>query len=153
MLSRDRRGLEGLPLKLLIISLLMSIAFPLVIDSLEQYEETVSMASVRSQACDIKAAATTAYLAGPGNVRTVRVELAQGGGIVQIELGGICQDPASMKLSCVVGHQATEVVMDSPPLNIVTKGGARICIESPGATIALECVEIDDRIAVLAMVL
>jgi hypothetical protein len=150
----DRRALEGLPLKLMIISLLLSIAFPLVLGSLAQYESTVAGAEVRSQAERIKAAASSAYISGPGNVRTVRVELPQSdvAGRACLELGGAYNDPGSMRITCVVDGIVNEVLLDEPSFRIVTPNGSRITVGPPVVTVVLECAEIGGRIVVVAEV-
>ncbi len=82
----DRKGLEGLPLKLLIVSLLMSISVPVVLENLAEYGRKVDLAALKSEASEIKRVAQTVFEAGPGNSRILSIDLPTSS---SISLGGV----------------------------------------------------------------
>ncbi|MBM4237281.1 MAG: hypothetical protein FJ151_02220, partial [Euryarchaeota archaeon] len=86
----DRRGLEGLPLKLMIVFLLLSISFPMVLESMQYHNRVVSEELLEIEAEKVRQAVYAAYLSGAGNVRSVKIEMAPsyGGTGPSIEIGG-----------------------------------------------------------------
>ncbi len=77
-LNSDRRGLEGLPLQLLVISMVLAIGLPAVYSSVEYYDTQSVIQNVESQAEFIgeKAKQLNAY--GTGNSDVLAIELGDG---------------------------------------------------------------------------
>lgn len=150
----DRRGIEGMPLKLMLIGLMVSLSLPAVIGSLDSYEESVAKTSLRTSAEELAAAATEVFVAGEGNVRTLTVEFSPSAsrGDGRIEVGGPLSGAASLGVRCMYGGAVFHTAyMSDPPVRLVTAGGTLSV--GPGPTeIALSCVRTDGRLVVLAEV-
>lgn len=74
----DIRGLEGLPLQMLIIMLVLAIGIPAVYSSMTHYEERSTIQRVESQVDFIEEKAKTLYTYGEGNADVIRVDLEGG---------------------------------------------------------------------------
>jgi len=151
MKNWNKRGIEGLPLKLMLISLMVSLALPAVIGSLDSYEASVAKASMRTSAEELAAAATEVLVAGEGNVRTVAVEISSSAsrGDGRIEVGGATGISFSLGVRCVYNGAVfhTEYMSD-PPVHLIAPGG-EISI-GPGITeVTLSCIRSDSHLVVL----
>lgn len=150
----DRRGVEGLPLKLMLVSLMVSLALPAVLGSLAHYEGSAARASMRTSAEELAAAASEVLVAGEGNVRTVTVEFSpaasRGNGL--LEIGGPLNGSTSLGVRCVYGGAVFHTVyMSDPPVRLAASSGTLSV--GPGPTeITLSCVRSGERLVVLAEV-
>jgi hypothetical protein len=151
----DRRGLEGLPLKLMIVSLLMSLSAPLVLTSLDSYQDEVGRSALRAEAAKIAAAATEVFTDGPGNVRTVEISVPalMGKMSMALEIGGPLNDTSSLSIRCIIdGQVVSTIYMDDPPVRLVTNASLPLSLGAGTALVVLKNQQVDDRTVVYAEV-
>ena len=77
-LTKDERALEGLPLQLMIIALVLSIGLPIVYNSISGYDSSRMMQEMEEQAVSISEKARQVYLYGEGNSDVIEIELQDG---------------------------------------------------------------------------
>lgn len=77
-ISSDKRGLEGLPLQLLIISMVLAIGLPAVYTTVEHYDTESVIQNVESQAEFIAEKAKQLHAYGAGNSEVISVDLEDG---------------------------------------------------------------------------
>ena len=146
-MSVDRRALEGMPMKLLITSVLISITLPSVLGALQGYEREARIEELKAQVQRIRSAALSAFLGGPGNIRTVPVDLAveSSGGGAAIELGG---SPDSVESTAIryywYGTQLGSIFLLDPRVPIVPWTGGNVRIDAAHSQITLECMQVED---------
>lgn len=143
LLRRDRQGLEGLPLKLLIVALLISISFPCVWETLAYYDNVVIFQETTREVEEINDAAVSAYMAGPENVRLVKIRIRESltGESPVIELGGQIDSPEVM-LIAIIWRDVPSMTffLRDPAFSLITADGHRLTI-GPGETdLRLTCV-------------
>ena len=139
----DRRGIEGMPLKLLLTSLLISLTLPTVLGALQDYDRTLKVEELKVAVQKIRSAALSAYLAGPGNVRTVPIDLDIGGKVGQasITLGGRPGTSDSTVIRYFLqGSEMGSVFLLEPKVSIVPVGGELLKIDGSITSLRLECV-------------
>jgi len=145
-LRKDRRGIEGLPLRLMIVALLISLTLPFVLST---------MGSVTSTMVQDKAAETVEGLAmtiermardGPGNVRLVEMPSDLPIGIFII-IGGGEGSGESMRITWSVDGEfrhrylldAVVLTRDGEPLRLVAGDSVRlICPPNDWGTVRAE---------------
>ncbi|MDH7507952.1 MAG: hypothetical protein QHH00_00945 [Methanomassiliicoccales archaeon] len=145
MRAFDRNGLEGLPLKLMIIFLILSLTAPILFENAEYYDTLVIEKQLLVEAEKIRRTAYSAYLSGPGNTRTIEVEVPKGtfGQVSRLEFGGSLNDSASLTIKCFInGVLCGTIVLDNPKIVIVSDSGQPITIENGGTKLSLSCAEI-----------
>jgi hypothetical protein len=135
----DQRGIEGMPLKLLLTSLLISLTLPCVLGALQGYERSTLVVELKLVVQKIRSAAISAYLAGPGNVRTVSIDLDGVGSC--ITLGGRPgSDNSTVIRYYLQGSEMGSAFLLEPEVSIVSERGDQLRIEGPRAELRLECV-------------
>ncbi|HIH76549.1 MAG TPA: cupin domain-containing protein [Methanomassiliicoccales archaeon] len=72
-MRRDQRGIEGLPLRLMLVALLISLALPTMISVMHETTSNVAEQKAAEMAEEIAATLEEMSSGGPGNVRTVKV--------------------------------------------------------------------------------
>ena len=72
---KDRRGIEGFPLQLLIIFIVIAIVIPLTWNYLTIYSEQQTQDSIEIQLEGLEAAVREVYSMGPGNSRVVELNI------------------------------------------------------------------------------
>jgi len=143
-LGRTRRALEGMPLKLMIMALVISLAAPAVWGALSSFQDNVVESSLRTEAERLAAAMTDTLLAGEGNVRTIQVSLpgsaARGDG--HISLGGESATD-QMSVRCWLdGRRTFTAWATDPPARAIAQGG-ELTIGPGETTVVLSCVRED----------
>ncbi|MDD1769502.1 MAG: hypothetical protein LUO79_00280 [Methanomassiliicoccales archaeon] len=138
----DRRGIEGMPLKLLLTSLLISLTLPTVLGSLQGYDRATKVEELKVAVQKIRSAALSAYLAGPGNVRTVPIDLDLGGkSQASITLGGRPGTSNSTVIRYFLqGSEMGSVFLLEPKVSIVPEDGESLKIDGSITNLRLECV-------------
>jgi len=147
----DRRGLEGMPLKLLLAALLLSISLPTVVSTIDDYQTSVGKAAATAEASRLAAAVADVYSSGEGNVRIVTVKLPAGQN-VGLEVGG----EGHLNMS-VRGHMGgapiAPVYISDPPVIIVSEQGGNLTIGPGSSRLRLECLPADGRLVVMVGVI
>ena len=77
-LKRDEKGLEGMPLKLLIISVVLAIAIPAVYNSVEYYDTKGTLKNLKSEIQFIGEKAEQVFIHGNGNSEVIEVDFSDG---------------------------------------------------------------------------
>lgn len=94
------RGLEGLPLKIAIVVIVMAISSPIIYGSLRAYEAAKLESQMGSEASAIAELAKLLYTGGPGNAQQLTVNLR--GGVTSrsdyMEIGDV---PNGTYASCI----------------------------------------------------
>jgi hypothetical protein len=142
----DKKGLEGLPLKLTIIFLILSLTMPILIENAEYYDTLVIKKNLIIEAEKIRKGAYSVYLSGPENLRTINVEIPKGtfGQVCRLEFGGGINDSASLMIKCFINDDLCgTIILDNPRISIVSNSGQPIVIENDSIKLSLSCVEID----------
>lgn len=151
MISLNRSGLEGLPLKLLLIFSLLVISTPIVMNSAIYFDNLVTENDLLRQAFEIRNSAQSAYLSGLGNVRTVVIEIRSTtfGEPCALEVGGGRSDGEAYKIKCFIGgNHCGTLYIDNPAIPIITDSGYPLKIENGKTMIRLECIEFEGEIFV-----
>ena len=155
MLAGDRRALEGLPLKLLIMSLLISMTAPAVMGSLEGYERSITKSEMASEANRLAQIIQEVLSAGEGNRRSIIVELptASSRYDMALEIGGGIDNASSYSVRCLEGDGVfATVVLDDPPARTTTLNGSPLRLDAGTISLMLECARIDARLIVVVEV-
>lgn len=152
MLRDDRRALEGLPFRLLITSLIIALSAPALYGSLSYLQFTAGFHAALEEAKEVKDAALSTFVGGPGNVRNVDIALAASKGAAQIRLAGE-EGGASSYLIEVLwkGGTTATVRLEEPMVSIVSKDGTPIMLDG-NMTLRLECIEGGNGPVILAEV-
>jgi hypothetical protein len=97
-MMNDRRGIEGLPLRLLLVALLLSLSLPALLSAVEGTGAELDDRKMSSLAEDLASTMKELAASGPGNVRTVQMpsDLPTG---LYLRLGGAEGSADSCRLS------------------------------------------------------
>jgi hypothetical protein len=140
----DQRGIEGLPLKLLIVALLLSISFPSVWQTLIYYDSTVIIEEATSNALEIKGCAVSAFIGGEGNIRTLHVRMrpSMASGEPAIEIGGSPNSASARVISIVSGiGPICTIPLDDPAIEMCTWDGKTIRLEAGESDLVFKAVQ------------
>ncbi|NLX47736.1 MAG: hypothetical protein GXY70_06185 [Euryarchaeota archaeon] len=134
-MRHDRRGIEGLPLRLMLVALLISLTLPTMLSFMHGASSQMAGERAASIAEDISIAAENMGSAGPGNVRTVSVPNDLPGTVV-LRLGGEEGDVNSTRVTWYSG--ASRGARYLRGVAILTDDGIPLSL-SAGDSIRLEC--------------
>ncbi len=149
-LSGDKAGVESLPLKLLIVSLLCSLVLPVFCVASQGYLEDVKERAIESEVDRVEEAVISAFLGGPGSVRIVRVELDHFPEHELMEIGGPEGSPDSHSIRYSGGSIHITRFLQEVPLRVSSIDNSPIRICSPGGSLRVEYVdESTDRFALI----
>ena len=140
MLSRDIRALEGLPLKLMIVALLVSMTFPFFLGCYNHYAEVLTCEGLESELEEIESAVYSTFIGGPGSVRTVEVtiSLTAGQSSGKVEIGGSLGSHDARSLRYLAGELQGRRYLSDLPLEVSTESDRPLVIVPPGGMISLE---------------
>jgi hypothetical protein len=144
----DRRALEGLPLRLLIMSLLVSLAFPAVASSMEGFERSTAHADLVFQGKMVSRCIEEVMSEGEGNRKVITVKVPIGHDLA-MEIGGPLAEPSSLSVRCLGGGTTIEVIaLGAPPARTTTPGGSGLLLDEGDHTLSVECIKIDHKLVV-----
>ncbi|MDD1756122.1 MAG: hypothetical protein LUQ39_04730 [Methanomassiliicoccales archaeon] len=130
MSLRDKRGLEGLPLKLLITVMILALSIQPLYASLSYLGYGQELGRAVQEAEAIKEAAVSAYLGGPGNIRKVSISMNDGPGSFSIRLGGAEGEGTSKTIDILYyGNLAATVTLEGQSLSIISMEGQSLIVE------------------------
>jgi type II secretory pathway pseudopilin PulG len=135
---KDRRGLEGMPLKLLIVSLLISLSAPVVLSSVSTFQSRTSESQALSTAEHIKETITAAYLSGPGNHRVMDSPLADGKCTIMI--GGDLNQTESMVIKVIHEGKVDRIYLSDPSIRVTTVSGLPFHLTSGVVRLSFTCI-------------
>jgi hypothetical protein len=142
-IHEDSRALEGLPLRLMIVLLLISISLPIFINTYHHYTCALSSEAIEAEMERLESAAISVFLGGPGSKRTVDLHLPTGSEAqtIMIEIGGKCGSAQARSLRYHVGDVSGTKFIEDLPIDITSAEGDSIIITAPGAKLILECLQ------------
>lgn len=142
-IHRDSRALEGFPLRLMIVLLLVTISFPIFINAHHKYVSVLCSEAVEVEMEKLESAAISAFLGGPGSRRTVDIQLPSGpdANAVTIGIGGKCGSSQARCMWYRVGDVCGTKVIEDLPIDITSPTGDSMLIETPGAKLILDCIQ------------
>lgn len=91
-LKRDEKGLEGMPLQLLIISVVLAVAIPAIYSSVEYYDTRRTLKNLKSEIQFIGEKAEQVFIHGNGNSEVIEVDFDDGI-FEKINIVRLCGDP------------------------------------------------------------
>jgi hypothetical protein len=144
----DRKALEGLPLKLLIMSLLISLTVPVVLESIESYERSTTRSMMVAEGERVVSTVEEVMSAGEGNRRIITVSLPQGMDRYHLafELGGELNGSSSLTVRCTAdGKPFRALVPENPPARITSADGGTLRLMTGEHQLSIECVRIQER--------
>ena len=138
MAIKDRRGLEGMPLKLLIVSLLISLSAPIVLSSMSSFQTKTSVSEALSAAEQIRETITATYLSGPGNHRVIDSPLSDNK--CTIEIGGDLNRTESMVIKVLHDGGVDRIYLSDPAVRVTTVKGLPFQLTSGTAMLTFTCI-------------
>jgi hypothetical protein len=135
---KDRRGLEGMPLKLLIVSLLISLSAPIVVSSMGTFQARTSESMAMSAAEVIRETITATYISGPGNHRVIDSPL--GDAKCTIEIGGDLNQTESMVIKVMHDGGVDRIYLSDPSIRVTTVSGHPFQLTSGTGRLSFTCV-------------
>ncbi|MHC1680746.1 MAG: hypothetical protein AB9860_05810 [Methanomassiliicoccales archaeon] len=134
-MRNDKRGIEGLPLRLMLVALLISLTLPTMLSFLHETTSNIAEDKAAEIAEEIAATLEEMSASGPGNVRIVEVpsDLLAG---IELNIGG---ENGSVECSRIKwnaeGREGSRYLVG---VIVITEGGEPLTI-SAGDSIRLEC--------------
>jgi hypothetical protein len=148
MYLRDRNGIEGLPLRLMVVALLISLTLPIALGTLQGFQEQTQVRAGMRIAQEIGLAATSAYASGEGNVRMVKLDWPDGqqGAALKLGLAGPVGSLLSTRLDVIVsGVVSGQHFLSDPLVHLVSGDEERLEIGPGCEGLRLSCVVEADR--------
>ncbi len=137
MLRGDRRGMLGLPLRIMLAMLILSLSLPLVQQYVDVETAKVGQRATVHEGEALRNAAVRTLLGGNGTVELVELEID--GTLIA---GG--QEPNSHIIECHWGTWSETMPMDSPPMALRSQermelsGKVRLKLECRGDHVWME---------------
>jgi hypothetical protein len=138
MAIKDRRGLEGMPLKLLIVSLMISLSAPIVLSSVGTFQARTSESLAVSAAERIRETITATYLSGPGNHRILDSPLVDDK--CTIEIGGDLTRTESMVIKVLHDGGVDRIYLSDPTVRVTSADGRPFQLTAGMASLSFTCV-------------
>jgi len=146
-LRTDRRGLESLPLKLMIIAVVASLSIVPAAEALDNLRNRDFANRVELQLDGMVSTAQFLAIGGPGGVRTISLDFTSEGGVA-FERMIIGDGEGRANMSSIVLRFTNGAVMiktcSDPPVWMRTKEGQGLLIESPHSDLRMSA-QIDGR--------
>ena len=142
-LRDDCRGLESLPLKLIIVAVVASMSIAVAADGLDGLKDKDFLRRARLQVDAIVAAAETVAVEGPGSTRTLELDFSSGGrlGFEGIAVGDSADGPGAASVVLLLSTGASVIgTAEDPPAWICSGDGQELTIRSCTFHLRLECV-------------
>ena len=112
-MKMDRRGVTALPIKLLIITIVLSLSLPVIAGVLESNEDDVNTELMETESKRIANAATSVYYSMNGATKMVEIDVPEG---CRMVLGGEGDDAYAIHMYCG-GKLTSEHWMEKPILS------------------------------------
>ncbi len=133
-MRNDRRGIEGLPLRLMLVALLISLTLPTMLSFMQGTSSSISEDKAAEIAREIVGTLEEMAASGPGNVRTVKVPSDLPSGII-FRIGGNSTIDRTRLIWSVDGR---ENVWYLAGVTVVTENDRTLTV-SAGDSLRLEC--------------
>jgi hypothetical protein len=145
---KDRNGIEGLPLRLMVVALLISLTLPIALGTLQGFEQQAQIRVGMRIAQEIGSAATSAYSSGAGNVRIVKLAWpdSQQGAALKLRIAGPVGSLLSTRLDVIVaGEVAGQHFLSDPLVHLVSADQQRLEVGPGCDELRLSCTVEADR--------
>ncbi len=132
--SKDCRALESLPLKLIIVAIIAALSVVPAADALESLRNRGLFQRAESQMDRIATAAESMAIAGPGNVRTLGIDLTSDGSLrfSSMAIGDRLNGSNASAIVLVLSNGARLVrTLTSPPVAMSSLEGGMLEIRVP----------------------
>ncbi|OGR08743.1 MAG: hypothetical protein A2341_17935 [Deltaproteobacteria bacterium RIFOXYB12_FULL_58_9] len=144
MRSRPGRdGLEGLPLQMAIVAVVMAISSPIIYGGLRAYESSALENKVASEAGAMAELAKLLYIGGPGNAQALEVDL-RGGLTSNVDYLLVGDVPGGAYESCIryriKGQAEKALLIEEPNTPLCGPGGEPLRLLEGTHRLMLECV-------------
>jgi hypothetical protein len=149
---KDQRGVEGIPLKLIIIIVILAVTIPITFKGLESYDRTQTERNLRSELEFLSTNIKQVYLNGMGNAVDVEVDFADGmmTKIERVQIGDSL-DGIYSSIRYKLNYKSTEfIVIKNPNIPVGKYSESEfgpLILGSGKHTIHLECkqgIDFDD---------
>ncbi|OPY31145.1 MAG: hypothetical protein A4E32_02130 [Methanomassiliicoccales archaeon PtaU1.Bin124] len=145
MLRQDRNALEGMPLRLLLVTLMICLATPILFDSLVNFQKVSGSTIMQGQVDKVHKAALEVCNQGPGSQRIVKVEMpAEDCSLI---IGGRSRSESMSLGFLLAGQEPVRTYLTDPNIRFVTCDNATISIHG-AQVITLRCVNDAEGFAV-----
>ncbi|MDW5563484.1 MAG: hypothetical protein SA339_09685 [Methanomassiliicoccus sp.] len=151
----DRRALEGLPLRLLIMSLLVSLTVPVVMGSVESYERSTARSMLVSASEHLLSTVEETMSAGEGNRRIIVLTLPWSVDryLLALEVGGELERPSSMTIRCTCdGLPFATMVPEDPPARMTSSDMRTLRLVGGEHRLSVECAMVQGRMVAVVEV-
>ncbi|MBO7205602.1 MAG: hypothetical protein J6V08_04200 [Candidatus Methanomethylophilaceae archaeon] len=112
-MKMDRRGVTALPIKLLIITILVTISIPMISDVMESTEDTMNTRIMEDESDKISNAVRSVYYSMNGARKVVEIDVPDG---CRMILGGDGDDAYAIHMYCG-GELMSQRWMEKPILS------------------------------------
>lgn len=127
-----------MPLKLLIVSLLISLSAPVLLSSIGSFQDRTSEFQAMSVAEHIREMITATYLSGPGNHRVLDSPLTDNE--CSIEIGGGLDQTESMVIKVKHEGGVDRIYLSDPVVRVTTVDNLPFHLTSGVVTLSFTCV-------------
>lgn len=138
-MNGDRRAIEGLPLKLMIVATLISISTPFLFNALENFQQDIELQNIKDIADGIRSEAISCYLAGSGNVRNIDISSTTSN--LFLEIGGNLNSTECRSIKCYIDNRVVwTIFFDKLPVRLSSNGEDSLFIQITDCALFFECV-------------
>lgn len=138
-MNNDRRAVEGLPLKLMIVATLISISFPFLFNALENFQQNIELQKIKEIADRIRSEAISCYIAGPGNIRNI--EITSDTSNLFLDIGGNFNSTECRSIRCFIDSTlACTIFLEKLPVRLSSNGEDSLFIQVTDCILFFECI-------------
>ena len=141
-ISQDKRAVEALPLRIVIIAIIAAVSIVPAADALESLRQSEFLKRAEHQLDVITSTAETLVMEGPGSARTLALDFGSYGRarFSLLILGDALGEPGMARVMLVLSTGSKMLsIADDPPAWIRGEGGSRLIIQTPVFDLRLEC--------------
>jgi hypothetical protein len=126
-----------MPLKLLIVSLLMSLSAPIVMSSIGTFQDRTSESQAMNVAEHVREMIIATYLSGPGNHRIMDSPLSENE--CALEIGGRMNQTESMMIKVIREGGENRIYLSDPAIRVTTATGLPFQLTSSMPRVSFTC--------------
>jgi hypothetical protein len=138
----DSAGLEGLPLKLVIVAVIVGISTPIVYSGLHTYEKGKLDVQLRAEVGALADIARLVFSGGPGNAQIIEVDLS-GGATSHVDYVLVGDVEGGAYQCCiryrVKGSPEQSYLVEGPNVPLMSSAGAALKLLEGRHNVNLEC--------------
>ena len=142
-LGKNNKAIEGLPLTMIVVMVVLAITIPLIIGSLRAYDRGRVEQEIASEIDQFISMVQLVYTSGPGNSAVIDFNAASGS-MTHIECVKFGDEPggsmASVIRYTIQGRPEVMVLLESPNVPMMSSGNTSFQISSGSYSIMAECI-------------